>query len=54
VLDLHQASFQLFEKLGDEKSSDFSPSATDRTHFSHDGANTIAGLVASWSVRTTN
>jgi lysophospholipase L1-like esterase len=46
VLDLHQASFQLFEKLGDEKSSDFSPSATDRTHFSHDGANTIVGLVA--------
>lgn len=46
VLDLHQASFDMFDKLGDEKSAFFSPSTSDRTHFSRDGANQIAGLVS--------
>ena len=46
VLDLHQASFDLFQRLGDQASADFSPAATDRSHFSRQGAEKIAGLVA--------
>lgn len=46
VLDLHKASFDLFDKLGDAGSADFSPSAEDRTHFSRKGAEQIATLVA--------
>lgn len=46
VLDLHQASFDLFEKLGDEASSGMSPAATDRSHFSREGAEQIAAIVA--------
>lgn len=46
VVDLHAASLALFEKLGDEGSADFSPIASDRTHFSRKGALAIAGLVA--------
>jgi lysophospholipase L1-like esterase len=46
VIDLHEASFQLFDTLGDEKSSDLSASASDRTHFSRKGAQAIARLVA--------
>lgn len=46
VLDLHQASFDLFQRLGDSASADFSPAATDRSHFSRQGAEKIAALVA--------
>ncbi len=46
VIDLHQKSVALFNRLGDEKSADFSPSETDRTHFSGKGAREIARLVA--------
>ena len=46
VIDLHQLSFDLYGKLGDKGSADFSPSETDRTHFSKKGAKAIAELVA--------
>ena len=46
VIDLHQLAFDVFDKLGDDGSADFSPSKTDRTHFSKQGATAIAGLVA--------
>tara|TARA_R110002111_G_scaffold256979_3_gene324704 strand:- start:28427 stop:29164 length:738 start_codon:yes stop_codon:yes gene_type:complete len=46
VIDLHQKSVAMFNQLGDEKSADFSPSETDRTHFSGKGAREIARLVA--------
>ena len=46
VVDLHAASLALFEKLGDVGSADFSPNASDRTHFSRKGALAIARLVA--------
>ncbi len=46
VIDLHGASFALYGRLGDEGSSDFSPSESDRTHFSRKGAIEIARLVA--------
>jgi lysophospholipase L1-like esterase len=46
VIDLHQLSLDLYAKLGDGGSADFSPSTTDRTHFSKKGAEAVAGLVA--------
>lgn len=46
VIDLHQLSFDLYAKLGDSGSADFSPSEADRTHFSKKGAKAVAGLVA--------
>ena len=46
VIDLHQRAFDLFGKLGDKGSADFSPAARDRTHFSKKGALAIAELVA--------
>ena len=46
VIDLNRASVALFDKLGDEGSGDFSPSPSDRSHFSRKGALAIAGLVA--------
>ncbi len=46
VIDLHQLSLDLYAKLGDKGSADFSPSATDRTHFSKKGATAVAELVA--------
>ncbi|MBI3875166.1 MAG: rhamnogalacturonan acetylesterase [Verrucomicrobia bacterium] len=45
LVDLHAASGELFEKLGDEGSADLSCSTTDRTHFSEKGAKAMAGLV---------
>lgn len=45
VVDLHAASFDLYDKLGDEGSADFSPSKDDRTHFSRKGATRMAELV---------
>lgn len=46
VIDLHAASLALFAKLGDQGSSEFSPSKEDRTHFSRRGALSIAKLVS--------
>ncbi|HAH48100.1 rhamnogalacturonan acetylesterase [Gimesia sp.] len=46
VIDLHQKSVALFNQLGDAGSNDFSPSKSDRTHFSRIGALEIARLVA--------
>lgn len=46
VVDLHAASFHLFDSLGDAASADLTASAGDRTHFSRKGGLVIAGLVA--------
>ncbi|MCA9207024.1 MAG: rhamnogalacturonan acetylesterase [Planctomycetales bacterium] len=46
VIDLHRASLALYEELGDAASADFSPSVSDRTHFSRKGARAMAKLVA--------
>lgn len=46
VIDLHQKSVELFNKLGDEKSAYFSPKPGDRSHFTSKGAREIAKLVA--------
>ena len=46
VVDLHAASFDLYNERGDEATAWFSPSADDRTHFSRRGAMEIARLVA--------
>lgn len=46
LVDLHAASFDLFNKLGDAASADLSASVSDRTHFSRKGATEIAKLVA--------
>jgi arylsulfatase A-like enzyme/lysophospholipase L1-like esterase len=46
LVDLHARSFELYDELGDEASADFSPSTSDRTHFSRKGAKQIARLVA--------
>ncbi|WP_278472448.1 rhamnogalacturonan acetylesterase [Gimesia maris] len=46
VIDLHKKSVALFNQLGDTGSNDFSPSKSDRTHFSRKGAVEIARLVA--------
>jgi lysophospholipase L1-like esterase len=47
LVDLHAASFRLYDERGDEATAHFSPSPGDRTHFSRQGAIEIAGLVAS-------
>ena len=46
VIDLHQKSVARFNQLGDAGSAYFSPSKSDRTHFSGKGAREIARLVA--------
>jgi lysophospholipase L1-like esterase len=46
VIDLHAASFALYDKLGDAGSADYTASASDRTHFSRKGARAMAQLVA--------
>jgi len=46
VIDLHAASMELFNRLGDEGSADLTASAADRTHFSRKGGRAIARLVA--------
>src|SRR5262249_12891513 len=46
LVDLHQRAFDLYGKLGDGGSADFSPSESDRTHFSKKGATAVAELVA--------
>ena len=45
VIDLHTASVDLFNRLGDKGSADLSCAAEDRTHFSPKGARTMAGLI---------
>lgn len=45
LVDLHGASGELFQMLGDVGSADLSCSATDRTHFSEKGAQAMAELV---------
>lgn len=45
VIDLHAASVDLFNSLGDEASADLSASLTDRTHFSRKGAKAMAKLI---------
>lgn len=52
TIDLHKASVELFNQLGDGGSADFSPNATDRTHFSHKGASAMARIVADGIERT--
>lgn len=46
VIDLHAATLRLYGELGDTGSRDISPSDSDRTHFSRNGALAIAKLVA--------
>ncbi len=46
LVELHAASVQAFNELGDAGSADLSPSVTDRTHFSRKGALLMARLVA--------
>ena len=45
VIDLHAASVELFNRLGDAGSAGLSASASDRTHFSGKGARAMAGLI---------
>jgi len=45
VIDLHAASVQVLNEMGDEGSRDLSPSASDRTHFSRKGALAMARVV---------
>ena len=45
LVDLHAASGEVFQKLGNAGSADLSCSATDRTHFSEKGAKLMAELV---------
>jgi lysophospholipase L1-like esterase len=51
VIDLHRASFALFQQMGEKFCQLYAPSETDRTHFSHEGARMIARLVAEGLVR---
>jgi len=51
VIDLHRASFALFQQLGEKFCQRYGPSVGDRTHFSNEGARMIARLVAEGLVR---
>jgi lysophospholipase L1-like esterase len=46
LVDLHDASFRLYDQRGDQATTDFSPSVDDRTHFSRQGAIEMAQLLA--------
>ncbi len=46
VIDLHRASFALFQQKGEKFCSLYAPSDKDRTHFSKEGARMMARLVA--------
>lgn len=46
VVDLHQASFALFDQMGEKFCQLYGPSVEDRSHFSAVGARMIARLVA--------
>ena len=45
VIDLHTASVELFNRLGDEGSADLSNAPDDRSHFSPKGARKMAELI---------
>jgi lysophospholipase L1-like esterase len=45
VVDLHTASVDLFNRLGDEASADLNCSPEDRTHFSPKGAKAVSALI---------
>ena len=45
VVDLHAASGELFQKLGDAGSAEFANAPKDRTHFNEKGARAMAALV---------
>jgi lysophospholipase L1-like esterase len=45
LVNLHDSSKELVEKLGDEKSMEFANTPTDRTHFNEKGAKAMAELV---------
>ena len=51
VIDLHRASFALFQQMGEKFCQLYAPSETDRTHFSHEGARMMARLVAEGLLR---
>ena len=44
VIDLHRASFALFQQMGEKFCQLYAPSETDRTHFSHEGARMMTRL----------
>jgi len=46
LVDLHAASFALYNRLGDAASAEYTASAADRTHFSRRGGRAMARLVA--------
>lgn len=46
VIDLHAASFALFDQLGEKFCQLYGPSEKDKSHFSTDGARMMARLVA--------
>lgn len=46
VIDLHAASFALFDQMAEKAALDYGPSAKDSTHFSRKGALMMARLVA--------
>lgn len=46
VIDLHYRSTLLFNQMGEKFCQSYGPSLTDKTHFSHAGAQMIARLVA--------
>jgi lysophospholipase L1-like esterase len=46
VIDLHRASFALFEQLGEKFCQLYGPGEQDKSHFSREGARMMARLVA--------
>ena len=46
VIDLHRASFALFQQMGEKFCRLYAPSDKDKTHFSQEGARMMARLVA--------
>lgn len=46
VVDLHRASFALFQQMGEKFCQLYGPSVEDRSHFSQEGARMMARLVA--------
>jgi lysophospholipase L1-like esterase len=46
VIDLHRASFALFQQMGEKFCQLYGPSLTDKSHFSREGARMMARLVA--------
>ena len=46
VVDLHQASFALFDQMGEMFCQSYGPAIEDKSHFSREGARMVARLVA--------